>query len=86
VVIDEVAGQAISVFPVYLLAPRERPVLFWGAVAASFFLFRVIDILKPGPVRKLEALPGGLGIMADDLLGGVFAGALMAVGLALVLR
>ncbi len=86
VVIDEVAGQAIAVFPVYLLAPRDRPALFWGAVLASFFLFRVIDVVKPGPVRRLESLPGGLGIMADDLLGGAIAGALIAAGLLLVLR
>jgi phosphatidylglycerophosphatase A len=86
VVIDEVAGQAISTFPVYLLAPRDRPVLFWGAVLVSFFVFRVIDVLKPGPVRKLESLPGGVGIMADDLLGGVFAALLVAAGLALVVR
>lgn len=84
VVIDEVAGQAISVFPVYLLAPRERPIFFWGSVLAAFFLFRVIDVWKPGPVGKLEALPGGLGIMADDLLGGVFAAALMSAALLLL--
>lgn len=78
VVIDEVAGQAIAVFPVYLLCPRDKPLVFWGAVLISFFVFRVVDVLKPGPVRKLESLPGGLGIMADDLLGGALTGAAMA--------
>jgi phosphatidylglycerophosphatase A len=86
VVIDEVAGQAISVFPVYLLAPRGRPLLFWAAVLASFFLFRVIDVWKPGPVGKLESLPGGLGIMADDLLGGVIVAVSMAAALFVVVR
>ena len=41
----------------------------WLAVA--FVVFRVLDIWKPWPIRKLEALPGGLGIMADDALAGV---------------
>jgi phosphatidylglycerophosphatase A len=84
VVVDEVAGQAIALVPVYLLAPRSKPVFFWAAVLAAFLAFRVIDVWKPGPVRTLEALPGGLGIMADDLLGGALvavsmAGALLAL-------
>ena len=37
-------------------------------------LFRLFDIWKPGPIRRLEKLPGGLGIMADDVLAGLFAG------------
>lgn len=84
VVIDEFAGQAISTFPVYLLVPRARPLLFGGAVFVSFFLFRVIDVWKPGPVRKLESLPGGLGIMADDLLGGVIVAVLIAAAVLLL--
>lgn len=80
VVIDEVAGQAIALLPVYLLAPRERPLFFWGSVFAAFVLFRIIDILKPGPVRTLESLPGGLGVVADDVLGGAFAAILVGAG------
>lgn len=65
VVIDEVAG--------YLLTMAGSPVDV-GHVIAGFFLFRFFDILKPFPVRKAEeALPGGTGIMADDLLAGCYA-------------
>jgi len=63
VVIDEVAGQLVTLL---LL-----DVGLLGA-AAGFFLFRVFDIIKPWPARKFEDLPGGLGIMADDLMAGVY--------------
>lgn len=81
VVIDEVAGQAISVFPVYALARTAGPLLFWGLVALSFVLFRIVDVVKPGPVGKAESLPGGLGVMADDLLGGLLVAVVLAAGL-----
>ena len=59
-VIDEVAGQAISVFPVYALARTASPSLFWSLVAGvAFLLFRIVDVVKPGPVGKAESLPGG---------------------------
>ncbi len=80
-VIDEVAGQAIAAFPVYALARAASPAAFWGLVALSFVLFRIVDVVKPGPVGKAEALPGGLGVMADDLLGGLLVAALLAAGL-----
>jgi phosphatidylglycerophosphatase A len=64
VVIDEVAGQMVA------LAFVPPSVLLW---VASFFLFRVFDVLKPFPARQLEALPGGSGIMADDLAAGLYA-------------
>jgi phosphatidylglycerophosphatase A len=67
-VIDEVAGQLISLW----LLPR-RAVLY----AAAFLLFRFFDILKPFPVNKSEALPGGFGIMTDDVLAGVYAFAVL---------
>jgi len=51
-------------------------------LVAAFIVFRVLDILKPWPIRRFESLPGGLGIMADDLAAGV-AG---AVGLNVVYR
>jgi len=75
VVIDEVVGQGIALF----LAPPA-----WGWIAGGFFLFRVFDVLKPWPIHKLEALPGGWGIMADDVLAGVFS-ALVLQGLRLIL-
>jgi phosphatidylglycerophosphatase A len=64
VVIDEVAGQMTSL----LFLPPTPAVL-----AAAFVLFRALDILKPFPARRLEDLPGGSGIMADDLVAGLYA-------------
>ena len=64
VVIDEVAGQWIAL----LVVPLD-----WRWYLAAFLLFRVFDILKPGPVRMAEKLPGGVGVMADDIVAGVFA-------------
>jgi phosphatidylglycerophosphatase A len=46
-------------------------------LAAAFICFRILDIVKPWPIRRLERLPGGLGIMADDLLAGVYGLALL---------
>ena len=68
VVIDEVCGQWIACF---LVPPAI------GLTAAAFFLFRAFDIVKPFPIRQLERLPGGWGIMADDVLAGIFAGLLV---------
>lgn len=69
VVIDEVAGVLIAMGCV-------RGAGIWPA-ALAFGLFRLLDITKPGPIRRAERLPPvGFGIMADDLLAGVLAGAL----------
>jgi phosphatidylglycerophosphatase A len=65
VVIDEVLGQWIAL-------AGARP-LNWKSYAAAFFLFRLLDIWKPTPARQLEALPGGLGINADDVMAGIYA-------------
>ncbi len=65
VVIDEVLGQWITYAPFASLD-------VWG-YAAGFALFRLFDITKPPPVRNLERLPGGVGIMADDAAAGVLA-------------
>jgi phosphatidylglycerophosphatase A len=64
VVIDEVAGQ--------LLALTLMPLNVADAVLA-LLLFRLFDIFKPWPIRKLEALPEGTGIMLDDIAAGLFA-------------
>jgi phosphatidylglycerophosphatase A len=64
VVIDEVAGQLVA-----LLACPVR----WQGLLAGFILFRVFDILKPPPIRSLEKLPEGTGIVVDDLGAGVYA-------------
>ena len=73
VVVDEVAGQWIT-----FLALPMTPV----TAVAGFLLFRVMDIRKPWPARALERLPGGLGIMADDVAAGIYAHLLLRLGLA----
>lgn len=72
VVIDEVVGQLLA----FIFVPRNTGV--W-AIAAGFFLFRLFDIWKPYPIRRLEALESGLGIMADDVLAGIYAAAAMSL-------
>jgi len=73
VVVDEVIGQWIAV------AGALR--LDWKTWLAAFLLFRLFDIWKPPPVRQLEALPGGLGINADDVMAGIYAAlVLLAAG------
>lgn len=67
VVIDEVAGQMIALLSWPFLAHSG-----WTVISA-FVLFRVFDIWKPYPIRSLEGLESGLGIMADDVLAGVYA-------------
>jgi len=64
VVIDEVAGQWITLF----FAPVS-----WKTLLAGFILFRGFDIVKPPPVRQLEKLPSGTGIVLDDVAAGVYA-------------
>lgn len=64
IVVDEIAG--------YLVAVAFLPA-GWTTLVAAFFLFRLFDIVKPPPCRRLEALPGGLGIVADDVMAGVYA-------------
>ncbi|MFN2579005.1 MAG: phosphatidylglycerophosphatase A [Pyrinomonadaceae bacterium] len=67
VVIDEVSGQMISLLSVLVFAGGV-----W-AVVSAFVLFRAFDIWKPYPVRRLEALESGLGIMLDDVAAGLYA-------------
>ena len=64
VVIDEVAGQMLA-----LLAVPLR----WKSVLAGFILFRIFDVIKPPPVRRLEGLGGGTGIVLDDIGAGLYA-------------
>lgn len=66
VTVDEIAGYLVTM----LGAPNTPAVLI-----AAFFLFRAADIAKPFPARRLEALPKGLGVMADDVAAGVWAAA-----------
>ena len=64
VVIDEVAGFLLTMF----LLPSS-----WLTLGLGFVLFRFFDILKPYPIRKVEKLRGGLGIVGDDLVAGIYA-------------
>jgi phosphatidylglycerophosphatase A len=74
VVIDEVAGQFIAFIPV----PFVLGTAWWTAILA-FILFRFFDIVKPYPARRLESLEAGLGIMADDIVAGVYAAIVVAL-------
>jgi len=56
---------------------------FWILVA-GFVVFRVFDVVKPTPVRQLESLPGGWGIVADDVAAGVYGNLVLRVGIWLV--
>lgn len=66
VVIDEVAAQYLAL----LVQGAETPL----GLLASFLLFRVLDVLKPFGIRRLERYPGGVGVMADDLAAGLLGG------------
>lgn len=71
VVADEVVGQWVAL-AILVVATGQRP--GFPDLAASFLLFRLFDIVKPWPIRRLERLPGGWGIVADDLAAGLAAG------------
>jgi phosphatidylglycerophosphatase A len=71
VVIDEVLGQWIA-----LAGART---FNWKSYALALVLFRIFDIFKPPEVRRLEALPGGFGINADDALAGIYAALVLFV-------
>jgi phosphatidylglycerophosphatase A len=64
IVADEVAGMLVALY----LLPAT-----WGFLAGGFFLFRLFDIAKPFPVRRLERIPGGAGVVLDDVMAGLYA-------------
>lgn len=64
VVVDEVAGQWITL--------AGATAFNWKSWLGAFLLFRALDIWKPQPARSLESLPGGIGIMADDVMAGLY--------------
>lgn len=97
IVIDEVAGQHLTLllplipialphlrthvdFSIYALF-AALSLVNWKYLLAGLILFRVFDIWKPYPIRKLERLPGGWGIMADDWMAGIYAAILLRLGL-----
>jgi phosphatidylglycerophosphatase A len=63
-VIDEVVGMLITLFML--------PVT-WGIAIAGFFVFRVLDVIKPYPARRFESFHGGMGMMADDVMSALYA-------------
>ncbi len=80
VVADELAGQAVT----FLAIPFFIPVILTTGqiciiTSGGFLLFRLFDIAKPWPIRKLEKLPKGWGILADDLLAGVYAAIVLLI-------
>ena len=70
IVIDEFAGMALALF----LLPK-----IWWVYLGAFFLFRLFDIFKVFPVNKIQMLNGGVGVMADDVLSGIFANLIMGI-------
>lgn len=70
IVIDEFAGFLISV------AFLPKTVLVY---VAAYILFRVLDVLKPFPARRLESVPGGLGVVLDDVVAGLYANVLIRI-------
>jgi phosphatidylglycerophosphatase A len=78
VVIDEVAGQWVCLTAVLTIVDPPSATDLALVAVAGFFLFRVFDVVKPWPINRLETLPGGLGIVADDLAAGVAAGLILA--------
>ena len=70
VVMDEWIGMSISLF----LLPVN-----WGYMVAAFVLFRFFDIAKPLYIRKAESLPSGWGVMADDILAGIYSNIVLQI-------
>ena len=72
-VLDEVAGQWLALLPIAIYFRGHD----WRPYVMSFFLFRLFDVLKPWPLSAAERLPGGLGVMADDILAGLIAAGIL---------
>jgi len=74
VVIDEAVGYLVTV----AFLPHSL-----GLAIAGFFVFRILDIAKPLPARQLESLPGGWGIVVDDVVAGIYGNLLLRIGVEL---
>ena len=72
VVIDEVVGIMIALWGLPLI---------WSVMICGFFLFRAFDMFKIYPINKLEAKPGGIGIMLDDCMAGVYTNIILRIAL-----
>ncbi|MBS1767241.1 MAG: phosphatidylglycerophosphatase A [Acidobacteria bacterium] len=85
IVADEWAGQWFAMAPLWLLVPIKGPMPILAAWALIPFLaFRLFDVWKPGLIDDLQSLPGGKGIVMDDVLAGLYAGTLTALVLFLL--
>ena len=71
-VVDEVIGQLL----VFLFVPFD---ISWKLILAGFLLFRLFDIWKPYPIDSLQNLPAGIGVCADDILAGIYGGAILSL-------
>lgn len=74
---DETVGQWVSLLPLNCLSP-------WWMIVVSLALFRMFDIFKPLGIRRLEKLPGGYGMMADDILSGIYTAIILIALQALI--
>jgi len=82
IVMDEFAAQALTFLAVPLLVPRSLS--GWESLLLAglgFLIFRVLDIAKPWPIRKLERLPAGWGVLADDLAAGIGSAVLVYIAM-----
>lgn len=70
IVIDEIAGFLIAMFMIPLA---------WGYIIAGFMLFRLFDILKPWPLKELQDISGGPGVMLDDIGAGVYTNIILQI-------
>lgn len=78
VVMDETVGQWIALLPASVCAPASwHDARLWACALGALVLFRFFDIAKPLGVRRMESLPAGTGIMADDILAGIYAAVIL---------
>ena len=85
IVIDEVCGQVISFVFIAPYIVRLGSQWRWWMIL-GFLLFRAFDIFKPYPINRLQGLTGGVGVMMDDILAGIYAAVLMSLALLFVSR
>jgi len=80
IVADEIAGQAVTFLTIAFLGLETFSTgHIWLITAGGFFLFRLFDIAKPCPIRRLEKLPKGWGVLTDDLMAGAYAGIVLQI-------
>ncbi len=79
VVADELGGQAITFLAIpFLFTEGVSASQVWLTAGLGFLVFRIFDIAKPWPIRRFEKFPEGWGVLADDLMAGVYAAVVLA--------